>query len=131
MPVCAATKRDGSGCTVSVEAGQTYCHHHDPARADARSLAASRAARSKPSREISRIKAAVLAVIDEVHDGDLERGPGAVLAQLYAVVLRAIERKVRETDELLERLERLEREASSLGSHKLPTQNGGARTWRV
>ena len=56
-----------------------------------------------------------------------------MLAQLYAVVLRAIEieRKVRETDELLERLERLEREASSLGSHKLPTQNGGARTWRV
>jgi hypothetical protein len=109
---------------VSVPAGQQFCHHHDPARANERSRAASKAGRARPSREIVAVKDALRGAISEVHGGQLERGRGAVLAQLYGVLLRALEleRKIRETDELLERLEALE---AAQGA-----RNGGARTWR-
>ena len=59
----------------------------------------SKAARSRPSREIVSLKAELRAVIGGVLDGRIERGVGscAAQAQLYNVLLRAVvvERKVR------------------------------------
>jgi hypothetical protein len=56
-------------------------------------------------------------VIDGVLRGDLERGVGAVLFQGFNTLLKAVEteRKVRETDELIERLEALEEAHSGRG----------------
>jgi len=113
--VCAGITRAGGRCTVAVSGAQEFCHLHDPARADARQRAASKAARSKPKREIASLKAELRAVIDGVLDGSIERGVGSCAAQLYNVLLRAVEveRKVRESDELVVRLEVMEDALSS------------------
>lgn len=114
MGVCAGIKRSGGRCTVSVGAGQEYCHHHDPARADLRSRAASRAGRSRPSRELAGIKTLLSELTERVLGVEgrepLETGPAAVANQLINTRLRAVEveRKVKETDELEARIEALE-----------------------
>jgi LPS O-antigen subunit length determinant protein (WzzB/FepE family) len=73
---------------------------------------ASRAARAKPSRELSGIKAQLADLAQDVLAGELETGRAAVANQLINTRLRAIEleRKIKETEELEERLARLERE---------------------
>jgi hypothetical protein len=71
---------------------------------------ASRAAKSKPNRELSSLKALLEDLTERVLAGDLETGRAAVANQLVNTRLRAIEqeRKIRETEELAERLEALE-----------------------
>jgi hypothetical protein len=115
--VCAGITRAGGRCTVAVSGAQEFCHLHDPTRADARRRAASKAARSKPKREIASLKAELRVVIDGVLDGSIERGVGSCAAQLYNVLLRSIEvaRKNREIDELEGRLEALEDALRSTG----------------
>jgi len=112
VPVCPGIKRDGTRCAVVVSGPNDYCYQHDPARAAERRRNASRAARSKPSREIAGIKAQLEDLADQVLSGELETARAAVANQLINTRLRAIEleRKVRETEEFAERLERLERE---------------------
>jgi hypothetical protein len=66
---------------------------HDPTRAADRSRAASKAGRSKPSAEIANVKHELLRVVDGMLAGEIERGRAAVAAQLYGVLLRALERK--------------------------------------
>jgi hypothetical protein len=126
--VCAGTTRSGGRCTVSVSgAHEGFCHLHDPARADARRRAASKAARSRPSREVASLKAELRVVIDGALDGRIERGVGSCAAQLYNVLLRAVEveRKVRESAELEARLEALE------GALRSPVPVGGEARWRA
>jgi len=66
-------------------------------------------------------------VIDGVLDGRIERGVGSCAAQLYNVLLRAVEveRKVRESAELEARLEALE------GALRSPVPVGGEARWRA
>jgi hypothetical protein len=111
MAVCAGTKRDGSRCTATVEPPQTYCWWHDPANADERRRAASKAGKSRPSRELPSIKAQLQDLTRDVLAGDLETGRAAVANQLINTRLRAIEqeRKNRETADLEARIEALER----------------------
>jgi hypothetical protein len=110
MPRCAGLKRDGAQCTATVEPPQRYCWWHDPANAEKRRRAASKAARSKPSRELSTLKALLSDLTDRVLDGGLETGPAAVANQLINTRLRAVEleRKIKETDDLEARLDELE-----------------------
>jgi hypothetical protein len=89
--VCAGIKRSGGRCTVSVAPGQTYCHHHDPARAEERRWAASRAGKSKPSKELFEIKQGVKDLIAGVLEGNVDKGRGAVAFQGYNTLLRAVE----------------------------------------
>ena len=78
---------------------------------------ASKAARSKPSRELVGVKAQLQDLTQDVLAGDLETGRAAVANQLINTRLRAIEleRKIRETEGLEERLEALERGAAGGG----------------
>jgi hypothetical protein len=71
---------------------------------------ASKAARSKPNRELSSVKALLEDLTERVLAGDLETGRAAVANQLVNTRLRAIEqeRKMRELEEMAERLEALE-----------------------
>jgi len=110
MPRCVGTKRDGGQCTTIVKPPQTHCYQHDPDRAAERKRNASRAARSKPNRELSSVKALLEDLTDRVLAGDVETGRAAVANQLVNTRLRAIEqeRKMRELEELEERLEALE-----------------------
>jgi hypothetical protein len=123
MPVCAGTKRDGSQCTASVEPPQRYCWWHDPDNAEERRRAASKAGKSRPSRELPAIKAQLQDLTEQVLAGGLETGRAAVANQLINTRLRAIEqeRKNRETDQLEACIEALER------THE---REKGARPWR-
>jgi hypothetical protein len=121
MPRCAGFKRDGGHCTATVEPPQRYCWWHDPANADTRRRAASKAARSKPSRELVGIKALLSDLAERVLAGEVETGRAAVANQLVNTRLRAleIERKIRESDEMEARIEELERatEGRQKGGH--------------
>jgi hypothetical protein len=71
---------------------------------------ASKAARSKPNRELPFIKALLEDLTERVLSGELATGQAAVANQLINTRLRAIEaeRKIKETEELATRLEALE-----------------------
>ena len=107
---CAGTKRDGSPCTAAVEPPQRFCWWHDPANADKRRRAASKAGKAKPSRELAGIKTRLSDLADDVLEGRQDKGVAAVASQVLNVYLRAVsvELKVREQTELIERLEALE-----------------------
>ena len=111
MARCPGIKRDGGRCTMIVNGSQTtYCYQHDPKRAEERRRNASRAARSKPSRELGVLKGQLRAVADGVLSGAVEPKRGAVAVQALSALTRAIEqeRKIRELDEFAERLDQLE-----------------------
>jgi hypothetical protein len=122
MGVCSGITRSGGHCTVSVNGAQEFCHLHDPARAAERRRAASRAAKSKPSREIAEIKGLLKDLTDRVLRLELGSGVGAVANQLINTRLRALElgRRLKETEELEARLEDLE---AAQGIH----EGGGRR----
>jgi hypothetical protein len=110
MAVCRATKANGEPCTLAATGPQGLCWAHDPANREKRSRMASRAAKSKPNRELSSIKTLLEDLTERVLSGDLETSRAAVANQLMNTRLRAIEqeRKMRELEELEERLEALE-----------------------
>jgi hypothetical protein len=107
---CAGTKRDSSPCTATVEPPHRFCWWHDPANADKRRRAASKAGKSKPSRELAGIKQRLSDLADDVLAGEVDRAVAAVASQVLNVYLRAVslELKVREQQEITERLEELE-----------------------
>jgi hypothetical protein len=110
MASCAGIKRDGGRCTVIVNGSQTYCYQHDPKRAEERRRNASRAARSKPSRELAGIKQRLSNLADDVLADKVDKGAAAVAGQLLNTYLRAVsvELKVREAEDLERRMVELE-----------------------
>jgi tRNA(Glu) U13 pseudouridine synthase TruD len=103
-----------------VSASQKFCFAHDPATASQRSRNASKAARSKPSRELKAVKERLRGLADGVLAGEIDVDAAAVASRILAVYLRAVEaeRKLKEQEEILERLERLEQRSQ-----------GGRRRW--
>src|SRR5919112_1227896 len=110
MNRCRATKANGEPCTLAATGPQGFCWAHDPANRDKRRRMASKAARSKPGRELSSVKALLEDLTDRVLSGELSTGQAAVANQLVNTRLRTIEqeRKIRELQELAVRLEALE-----------------------
>src|SRR5829696_105262 len=114
MPRCAGKKGDGTPCERIVGSLQQYCYAHDPAFAEERKRAASKAAKnpasSRSSREIRQIKGRLEALCAAVLEGSVTRQAAAVANQIANTQLRAIEleRRVREQDELEGRLDELE-----------------------
>ena len=114
MRVCSAIKLDGTRCKGIATSGCDYCPAHDPARADARIKAASKAARSRSApvtqTDIMVIKDALTDLYAAVLEGRVERQVGAVCAQIANSQLRAVElhRRLREQDGLEEKLDALE-----------------------
>ena len=113
MPRCAGKKGDGTPCERIVGSSQEYCYAHDPAFAENRKRAASKAARSpaksRSTTEIREIKVKLKDLYAAVLEGGAERAAAAVANQIANTQLRAIEleRRVREQDELEERLDEL------------------------
>jgi hypothetical protein len=107
---CGGTKRDGSPCTATVQPPQRFCWWHDPDHAQQRRRAASKAGKSKPSRELAGIKQRLSDLADDVLAEKVDKGAAAVAGQLLNTYLRAVsvELKAREQLELIERLEVLE-----------------------
>ncbi len=117
---CAATKRDGSPCTLPSYGSDGLCWAHDPKNAERRRRGQSRGGKSKPSKELVSIKQRLSDLASDVLDGSVERGVAAVASQVLNVYLRAIEleRKIRETEELEERLTALEKSAEATGGSR-------------
>jgi hypothetical protein len=111
VAVCRATKANGEGCKAPATGSHGYCWAHAPENAEQRRRAASKAARSKPNREIKDIKALCEDLTEQVLAGDLLPGPAAVANQLINTRLRAIEQERinKETEDLEVRIEALER----------------------
>jgi hypothetical protein len=110
MNVCRATKANGEPCTLAATGSQGFCWAHDPANREKRRKTASKAAKSKPNRELVVIKAQLQSVIDGVLSGAIDRNVGSVAFQGYRTLLQAVstELAVREQVELVERMEALE-----------------------
>ncbi len=110
MARCVGYKRDGGRCEVVVSGQQTYCYHHDPATAEKRKRVASKGGKSKPNRELADIKRLVGGLVAGVLKGTTDRADAAVCGQLLNTQIRAVavELKVREQQDLIERLEELE-----------------------
>ena len=105
---------NGERCRGIAAAGSDYCPAHDPARAEARKRAASKAARSRhsgTSGEIAELKDALRALYGEVREGTVTTGIGAVRCQVLNARIRLVESgvRVREQEELEERITALER----------------------
>jgi Family of unknown function (DUF5763) len=109
---CRANKRGGERCTLPAKGADGYCWAHSPEHADRRKRAASRAGRSKPSREVRTIKEEIQDAIAGVKDGSLDRNIARAMFQGFGVLLDYIklERGVYVEEELAARLEALKRD---------------------
>jgi hypothetical protein len=114
MPRCAGKKGGGTPCERIVGSSHKYCYAHDPAFAEDRRRAASKAARSpatsRSRRELQQIKGRLEDLYGAVLEGSVTRQAAAVANQIVNTLLRAIEleRRVHEQDELEGRLDELE-----------------------
>ncbi len=123
---CSGITRSGGRCTHTAKGPSGFCHLHDPARSEHRRRSASRAGKTRPSREITAIKAQLAEMVDTVLSGVVSTAPYAVANQLINTRLRAIEveRKIKETDQLESRIEELERAGGGVGRK-------GERSWEA
>ncbi len=109
---CSFIKASGGRCRGAATGQNGLCWAHDPKNAEKRRQMASRAGRSKPSREVADLKEEIKTVIADVRGGDLDRNDAAVMIQGYRALkdFIALERQVKETDELAAEIEELKRE---------------------
>jgi uncharacterized Zn finger protein (UPF0148 family) len=109
MTQCIGVKPNGELCRCVAARGSDFCPAHDPARKEARHRNASKAARSKPGREIKDLKAQLESLAKDVLKKSVEPKVGAVVNQILNTRARLIEvdRKLRETEELARELEEL------------------------
>jgi hypothetical protein len=112
MSRCSATKANGEPCKAPATGQHGYCWAHAPENAETRRRIASRAARSKGNKEVRDLKAEIKSVIADVKAGDLDRNDAAVMIQGYRALkdFIALERQVKETDELAAEIKELKRE---------------------
>ncbi len=109
---CRATKANGEPCTLPANGPSGFCWAHAPENAEKRRKAASRAARAKGNKEVALLKEEIKGVIADVRAGDLDRNDAAVMIQGYRALkdFIALERQVKETEELAAEIEELKRE---------------------
>jgi len=95
-----------------VRPGSDHCPAHDPARADARRRAASKAARSKPGAEISALKEQLKKLAEDILARRVEPKAGAVVTQIANAYTRLLEfeKKFKEQEEFEARIAALEEE---------------------
>jgi hypothetical protein len=114
---CSAITRAGTRCQRSAEGQNGLCFAHDPKNAERRRRTASRGGRGKANREFATLKEEIKGVIANVKAGELDRNDAAVMIQGYRALkdFIALERQVRETDELAAEIEDLKREYGVAG----------------
>ena len=114
MALCSGIKADGGRCKAQATHGSEWCIGHDPDKAEARRLRASkggkRGGRGRPQAELSDVKRRLSDLVNDVLEGRTDRGDAAVAGQLLNTYIRAVgvELKAREQIELVERLDALE-----------------------
>jgi hypothetical protein len=137
---CAAITAKGTQCKGLVRPGNDYCPAHDPARAEARRLSASKAGRaSRATGDLHALKEKLIKLGDDVLVGKAPRGNASVAVAAYGTAIKAVEAevkvrelqesrlietqlKVTEQAELISRLEGLE---ERLEAEKTTSRGGG------
>jgi len=124
MQICSATKRDGTPCMLPVKGQQKVCWAHDPKNSAQRRRTASRGGRGKPNRELASLKSKVEQLAEDVLQGEVPTGRGAITNQVYNTLIRCfeLERRLKETQELEERISAIEQRQG------FSTKRGG-RSW--
>ncbi len=114
---CSYIKASGERCRGLAVGQHGLCWSHAPENAEQRRRTASRGGRGKANREVAALKEEIKAVIAEVRQGELDRNDAAVMIQGYRALkdFIALERQVRETDELAAEIEELKREYGVAG----------------
>jgi hypothetical protein len=109
---CSAITQAGTRCQRSAESQNGLCFAHDPKNAEARRRTAARGGRGKANREVVALKEEIKDLIADVKSGQLDRNDAAVMIQGYRALkdFIALERQVKETDELAAEIEELKRE---------------------
>ena len=109
---CSAITRAGSRCQRSADSQNGLCFAHDPKYVEQRRRVASRGGRGRANREVSALKDELKGIIADVKGGRLDRNDAAVMIQGYRALkdFIALERQVRETEELAAEIEELKRE---------------------
>jgi hypothetical protein len=112
MRQCSFIKANGERCGGTATASHGLCWAHAPENAAQRHRSASRAAKSKGSKELRAIKAKIQMIIDELEAGTRERGDASVMFQGYRTLkdFLELERKQAELDEIRGELEEIRRE---------------------
>ena len=107
---CGGITRQGTRCARSAEGPNGLCWLHDPTRSEERKRAASKAGKSKPSKELQNVKQRLSDLASDVLEGRADRADAAVAGQLLNYFVRAVsvELKAKEQLELIERLEAIE-----------------------
>ena len=107
---CAAKTRNGRPCRGLVRPGSDYCPAHDPARADDRRAAASKAARSKPGGESGALKEQLKKLAEDILARRVEPKAGAVVTQIANAYTRLLEfeKKFQELEEFGAKIAALE-----------------------
>ena len=124
MSVCAAIKPDGDRCKARAMKGSQWCFNHHPDYAQERQRNARkggrRGGRGRPSSELSRLQERFEELAEQVLSGEVERGVGAVAAQLLngARACVATRLKAIEQEDILERIEELEEIAARQNEHR-------------
>ncbi len=114
MAKCSGITQAGTACKGIPIEGTQWCYAHHPDRRDERrrhgARGGKRGGRGRPQTELADLKAEVRDVIEAVRTGELDKGVGAVLGQLYNVLLKAVSvgLDVEERQELVARMEALE-----------------------
>src|SRR5918997_5579008 len=112
MAECAASTRNGRPCRGLVREGSDHCPAHDPARADARRRAASKAARSKPGGESGALKEQLKKLAEDILAKRVGPKEGAVVTQIANAYTRLLEfeKRFKELEELEAKIAALEEE---------------------
>jgi hypothetical protein len=108
---CRGVKRDGDGCTLPANGSDGFCWAHSPKHAEERRRMASRAGKSRGSREVANLKAQLKDLIGKVQDGTLEPTRGNTMLRGYGVLIELIklERGIFVEEDLARRIEELKR----------------------
>jgi hypothetical protein len=109
---CSFIKASSERCRGTATGQNGLCWAHDPKNAERRRRTASRGGRAKGNKEVAELKEEIKSVISDVKAGDLDRNDAAVMIQGYRALkdFLALERQVKETDELATEIEDLKRE---------------------
>src|SRR5215204_1660482 len=114
MSFCSGIRADGGRCGAQAIADSQWCFNHHPDYEEQRRRRASkggkRGGRGRSSSELARLQGRFEELAEQVLSGEVERGVGAVAAQLLngARACVATRLKAIEQEEVLERLEELE-----------------------
>ncbi len=124
MSKCSATTRAGEPCKAVAIRSSEWCPAHHPEYADARRRRASkggkRGGRGRPPSELARLASRFEELADKVLSGEVERGDGAVVAQLLNGARACVRDGLatREQEELAARLEALEKALEQKGDRR-------------